>query len=105
MVIAARLGLPGPENFESASFHGSVAPAIWSFQLAARTRGLGSVWTTFHLAHEREIGDLLGIPDTVTQAALLPVGFYTGEGFRPAARRPATSVTYFNRWRSKLDSP
>jgi nitroreductase len=103
MVIATRLGVPGAHNFEAASFHGSVAPAVWSFQIAARVRGLGSAWTTFHLAHEREVGELLGIPDTVTQVALLPVGFYTGAGFRPAARRDATSITYFNGWRRRLD--
>jgi len=104
MVLATRLGVPTSANFDCASFHGSVAPAVWSFQLAARARGLGSAWTTFTLAHEREIGELLGIPDTVTQVALLPVGFYTGEKFSPAARRPATSVTYFNHWRRRLDT-
>lgn len=102
MVIPTRLGVPGTDNFEIASFHGSIAPAVWSFQMAARVRGLGSAWTTFHLAHEREVGELLGIPDTVTQVAMLPVGFYTGSGFRPAERRPATTVTYFNGWRRRL---
>jgi nitroreductase len=101
MVIPVRLGNPGGANFETASFHGSIAPAVWSFQLAARARGLGSAWTTFHLVHEREVAELLGIPETVTQVALLPVGFYTGETFEPATRRPATSITYFNRWRHK----
>jgi hypothetical protein len=66
-------------------------------------RGLGSAWTTFHLAHEREVGEILGIPATVTQVALLPVGFYTGAGFLPAARRAAASVTYFNHWQQRLD--
>ena len=37
-------------------------PAVWSFALALRSRGLGSVWTTLHLAHEREVAELLGIP-------------------------------------------
>jgi nitroreductase len=101
MVIPVRLGVPGSANFEVASFHGSIAPAVWSFQLAARARGLGSAWTTFHLVHEREVAELLGIPDTVTQVALLPIGFYTGTNFRPASRRPASSVTYFNHWRRK----
>jgi nitroreductase len=103
MVIPVRLGEPGAANFEMASFHGSIAPAVWSFQLAARVRGLGSAWTTFHLAHEREVGEILGIPATVTQVALLPVGFYTGADFRPAARRAAASVTYFNHWQQRLD--
>lgn len=103
MVMATRLGTPRPSLMEIASFHGSVAPAVWSFQLAARARGLGSAWTTFHLAHHREIGALLGIPETVTQVALLPVAYYTGEAFRPARRRPASEITYFNRWRQTLD--
>lgn len=104
MVIAIRLDrLPDrAPNFEVAGYHGSVAPAVWSFQLAARARGLGSAWTTFHLVHEQQVAELLGIPDTVTQVALLPVGFYTGDTFRPAPRRRAAEITYFNRWKQTL---
>ena len=101
MVIAMRLDrLPADaSNADVAGYHGSVAPGVWSFQLAARARGLGSAWTTFHLVHEQEVAELLGIPDSVTQVAMLPVGFYTGEGFTPAPRRPAAEITYFNRWK------
>jgi nitroreductase len=101
MVIAIRLDrlAEGAPNFEVAGYHGSVAPGVWSFQLAARARGLGSAWTTFHLVHERQVAELLGIPDTVTQVALLPVAYYTGDTFRPAPRRPAAEITYFNRWK------
>ncbi|MDT5225734.1 MAG: hypothetical protein QOG19_3141, partial [Mycobacterium sp.] len=53
----------------AASAWASIIPAGWSFLLALRSRGLGSVWTTMHLAKEREVGELLGIPPTVTQAA------------------------------------
>ena len=104
MVIAMRLDrLPeGATNAEAAGYHGSVAPGVWSFQLAARARGLGSAWTTFHLVHEQEVAELLGIPETVTQVALLPVGYYTGEGFTPAPRRPAREITYFNRWKQTI---
>ncbi len=72
----------------AASAWASIIPAGWSFLLALRSRGLGSVWTTMHLAREREVGELLGIPDTVTQAALFPVAYTIGTDFRPAARRP-----------------
>jgi nitroreductase len=104
MVIPMRLDrLPeGASNADIAGYHGSVAPGVWSFQLAARARGLGSAWTTFHLVHEREVGEMLGIPETVTQVALLPVGFYRGEGFTPAPRRPASEITYFNRWKQTI---
>ena len=72
-----------------ASRWGSIIPAAWSFMLAARARGLGTVWTTFHLRHEREAAELLGIPfDEVMQAALIPVAYTVGTDFRPAARAP-----------------
>ena len=104
MVIAIRLDrLPaGAHNVDVAGYHGSVAPGIWSFQLAARARGLGSAWTTFHLFHEQQVAELLGIPDTVTQVALLPVAYYTGDTFSPAPRRPAREITYFNRWKETI---
>ena len=104
MVIAMRLDRlrDDAQNFEVAGYHGSVAPGIWSFQLAGRARGLGSAWTTFHLVHEGQVGELLGIPDTVTQVALLPVAYYTGDTFHPAPRRPAREITYFNRWKQTL---
>lgn len=101
MVLAMRLDRLRSDAapFEVAGYHGSVAPGVWSFQLAARARGLGSTWTTFTLVHEAEVADLLGIPDTVTQIALLPVGYYTGTTFTPARRRPARDITYANRWK------
>ena len=100
-VIPCILGrLPGqPSNEEGAGFYGSILPAIWSFQLALRARGLGSVFTTLHLAYEREAGEILGIPETVTQAALIPVAYTVGTDFKPAARRPIDQITYWNGWK------
>ena len=82
----------------AASAWASIIPAAWSFMLALRARGLGSVWTTMHLAKEREVAELLQIPDTVTQAALFPVAYTIGTDFRPAARPPAETVTFWNTW-------
>ena len=45
-------------------------------------------YTTLHLHQEEEAAELLGIPDTVTQCALLPVAYTLGTDFRPADRRP-----------------
>jgi nitroreductase len=84
---------------ETAGFYGSILPAVWSFMLALRSRGLGSAFTTLHLIHEREAGELLGIPDTVTQVALLPVAYTIGTDFKPAVRKPVERVTYFNGWK------
>jgi nitroreductase len=82
----------------AASAWASIIPAGWSFLLALRSRGLGSVWTTMHLAKEKEVAELLGIPDTVTQAALFPVAYTIGTDFRPAKRPPAESITYWDTW-------
>jgi nitroreductase len=105
LVIAARLDRPptGDDGGTLAGYFGSVIPGVWSFQLAARARGLGSAWTTFHLGREREVAELLAIPEQVTQVALLPVAYYTGEDFTPAPRRPAREITYLNRWKAPVD--
>ena len=82
----------------AASAWASIIPAGWSFLLALRSRGLGSVWTTMHLAKEQEIAELLGIPATATQAALFPVAYTIGTDFRPASRPPAETITYWDSW-------
>jgi nitroreductase len=81
-----------------ASLYGSIIPAAWSFMLAARARGLGMAWTTLHLIHERDVAKLLGIPDTVTQTALLPVAYYKGKDFKRAKRLPSRQLTSWNTW-------
>jgi nitroreductase len=86
------------DNFGAASFYGSILPAVWSFMLALRSRGLGSVWTTLHLAQEQEAADLLGIPEDISQVALIPVAYYTGDDFKPAARPPVEGITYWDTW-------
>ena len=85
-------------QFAQASVYGSILPAVWSLMLALRSRGLGSAWTTIHLLHEKEAAAILGIPDTWTQAALLPVAYFTGTDFKPAKRLPLSSVVSWDAW-------
>ena len=85
-----------------AGFWGGILPAVWSFQLALRSRGIGSAWTTLHLTYEHEVADVLGVPPTVTQVALLPVAYFTGGDFKPAPRRSAQELTYWNEWKATL---
>jgi nitroreductase len=85
-------------QFAQASVYGSILPATWSLMLALRARGVGSAWTSLHLMHEKEAAALLGIPDDVTQAALLTVAYFSGADFKPAKRVPAASLTYWNGW-------
>lgn len=104
MVMSMRLDRPATNLSQGvlAGYYGSVVPGIWSFQVAARARGIGSAWTTLHLEAEEEVAQLLEIPPTVTQVALLPVGYYTGDDFTPTKRRPASEITYLNRWRGSI---
>lgn len=84
---------------EQASQWGAILPATWSFMLAARSRGLGTVLTGLHLAYEREAAGLLGIPyEQVMQTALIPVAYTLGTTFKPAPRKPLDTVLRWNRW-------
>jgi len=100
LVIPCSLGAPEGSQGAVAGYYGSILPAVWSFMLAARARGIGTAWTTLHLAFEAEAREVLGIPPTVSQVALTPVAYYTGDTFKPGERRAAEEITYFNGWKS-----
>jgi len=99
-VIPCMIGrLPeGAANVAAASMYGSIFPAVWSFQLALRSRGLGSTLTTLHLFQEAEAAKLLGIPDGVSQVGLLPVAYTQGTEFKPAQRDAPETITHFDTW-------
>ncbi|GAC68193.1 nitroreductase family protein [Gordonia soli] len=86
-----------PEG-NQAGLWGSLLPGAWSLSLALRARGLGSAWTTLHLVYEREVAELLGLPDTVRQGVLLPVAYTKGTDFKPAPRRPLDEVLHIDGW-------
>ena len=89
----------GADTFAQASHWGSLLPAVWSFMLALRERGLGSSWTTLHLPYEKDAAELLGIPyDKVTQAGLFPVAYTKGTDFKVAPRNPASAITHWDSW-------
>jgi nitroreductase len=76
----------------------SLLPAAWSYMLACRAFTLGTAWTTLHLKYEKEAAKVLGLPDNVHQAALIPTAFYTGDSFKPAPRQPLDEVLHLNSW-------
>lgn len=99
LVLVCAAGRPNLDSTAmQVAFYGSILPAAWSLMLALRARGLGSTWTTLHLLHEDEVASAFGIPADVTQTVLLPVGYMRGAVLRPARRRPAREVTYWNAW-------
>src|SRR5258708_2445366 len=78
---------------------GAVMPAVWSFCLAARERGLGTSLTTIHLAYEQEAAEILGIPyEEVMQVALLPVAYTIGTDFKPGRRNPLDQIVHWDEW-------
>lgn len=84
---------------------GSIMPAVWSFQLALRARGLGSVLTTLHLGKEQEAADLLNIPEGIMQVGLLPVAWTIGTDFKPAKRPPLDTILHWDTWDASRDGP
>jgi nitroreductase len=93
--------LEGRPEGTGAGFWGSLLPAVWSFMLALRSRGLGSAYTTLHLLGEgeKQTAELLGIPfDRYSQGGLFPIAYTKGTDFRPAKRLPAEQVSHFDSW-------
>jgi len=86
--------------FAGASAWGSLLPAVWSFMLAARERGLGTAWTTIHLMNggDAQAAELLGIPEGITQAGLFPVAYTIGTDFKPATRLPMDPIMHWDTW-------
>jgi nitroreductase len=83
---------PAAELTSVAKYWASVLPAVWSFQLALRSRGLGSCLTTVGLSRADEMKRLLEVPEAWTMVALVAVGEITGTDFRPAPRRPLDEI-------------
>ncbi|SFN73077.1 Nitroreductase [Pseudonocardia ammonioxydans] len=98
--------LDGVPAMTSSSLLGGVLPAIWSFMLAARARGLGTCWTTMHLAREREAAELLDIPyDRVQQVCLTPLAWTVGTDFRRAGRPSVDEVVHWDGWDATRAGP
>ncbi|MBM3798490.1 MAG: nitroreductase family protein [Actinomycetota bacterium] len=101
LVIACNMGVraDGTPGMMTSSLMGNVLPAMWSFMLAARARGLGTAWTTVHLMMEQQVADILGIPfESVQQVCLSPLAFTKGTDFKAAARPSADSIIHWDQW-------
>jgi nitroreductase len=101
IVIACSSGgrLDGAPAIAGASIGGNVLPAMWSFMLAARARGLGTCWTTLHLMQEKAIADIVGIPfDSVQQLCLSPLAYTVGTDFKAAARPEPDTIIHWDNW-------
>lgn len=92
----------GKDVVAQASMWGSIVQAVWSFMLALRERGLGSIWATVTTRREKEIAELLGIPhDRYTQVGMFPIAYTIGTDFRRAWRKPVADVLDWNRFEDR----
>ena len=83
-------GVPGAQ---AAGALANILPAMWSFMLAARARGLGTAWTTIHLAMEEAVAEIVDFPfDKMQQVCLSPLAFTNGTDFKRAIRRDPDTV-------------
>ncbi len=97
LIVPCTFKGPGTPDITSGS---SIYPAIQNLMLAARALGLGTALTTIHRWNEPEVRKVLGIPDTVDTAALIPLGWPKGK-FGAGLRLPVEAVTYWNSWGEK----
>lgn len=89
---------PAEPHVHALTYWTSTVPAIWSMQLALRSRGLGSTLTTAHLMFAGEFADVLGLPRNHTQLGLLPIAYTVGLDFKPASRPPVDKIVMWNRY-------
>jgi nitroreductase len=98
VIGAIHVGQAGLPAGNQAGVWGSILPAAWSFALALRARGLGTTWTTLHLAYEDEVAKVLNLPADVRQGVLFPVAYTKGTDFKPAPRVDLDAVVHINGW-------
>src|SRR3546814_20135668 len=77
-----------------ASIWGSLFPAVWSFMLAARARGLGTCWTSLHMVFEHQSNELLGLPVNVMHGAVIPVAHPIGTHFKHTPPRDRSRLLH-----------
>jgi len=87
-----------PTVIQSAQW-GTIAPATWSFMLAARARGLGTCYTSLHIFFEEDAAKILGIPyDEIMQCSLIPVAYTLGSDFKTAQRDTLANIIHWDTW-------
>jgi nitroreductase len=72
-------------------------PATQNLLVAARSLGLGTTMTTFHMLAENQIRELLGIPSAVKFAAMVPIG-WPARPFAKVTRKPIAKVIHWEKW-------
>jgi nitroreductase len=96
VLIVACVNTPasGRAGFQTGA---SIYPSVQNILLAARALGLGSVLTTLHRRRKARIHEILGIPDHIESAAIIPLGWPDRE-YGPNRRPPLEQFVMRDRW-------
>ena len=96
VLIVACVDTPasGQAGFQTGA---SIYPSVQNLMLAARALGLGTVLTTLHRRRKARIHEILGIPDNVESAAIIPLGWPDRE-YGPNRRPPLEQFVMRDRW-------
>jgi len=82
----------------ASGYYGSIIPITWSFQLALRSRGLGSVLATAIVFHAERLSEILELPEGTHPITMVPVAYTKTLDFKRAPRRPVSEILRWERW-------
>jgi nitroreductase len=102
-IHAERLAAPNAANFLRI-VGGSIYPAVQNILLACRALGLGATLTSITTQYEEEIKAILGLPESITTYAMIPIGYPMGR-FGPVTRVPVEQVTWRNHYGTPFSKP
>jgi len=96
VLIVACVNVPasGQAGFQTGA---SIYPSVQNLMLAARALGLGTVLTTLHRRCKPQIHAILGIPDHIETAAIIPLG-WPDRAYGPNRRPPLERFVMRDRW-------
>jgi len=92
-----------PLGGAASGYYGSIFPFVWSFQLALRSRGIGSVLATAIVHRADELKEILELPAAFVPITMVPLAYTKGTNFKPAFRRPLDEIFRWDRWTTQLD--
>jgi nitroreductase len=100
VLIVACVNTPasGRAGFQTGA---SIYPSVQNLMLAARAIGLGTVLTTLHRRRKDRIHAILGIPDHIESAAIIPLGWPDRE-YGPNRRPPVEQFVMRDRWNGQV---
>jgi nitroreductase len=94
IVVCVNTPASGQAGFQTGA---SIYPSVQNLMLAARAIGLGTVLTTLHRRRKERIHEILGIPDHIESAAIIPLG-WPDRAYGPNRRPPVEQFIMHDRW-------